>query len=97
MIAIRVAAIGKLSKPGLKKVTSSATNDSKNALLEYRDVFLGGGFKKFGIYLRDNLKPGNKIFGPAIIEQMDSTTLLLPGQILKVDEYENLIIENGKE
>jgi N-methylhydantoinase A len=31
--------------------------------------------------------------GPAIVEQMDSTTLILPGQVGRVDEYLNLIIE----
>jgi N-methylhydantoinase A len=33
------------------------------------------------------------VIGPAIIDQMDSTTLVLPGQVATVDAHLNLIIE----
>jgi N-methylhydantoinase A len=33
--------------------------------------------------------------GPAVIEQMDSTTFVLSGQMASVDAYHNLIIEEG--
>ena len=31
--------------------------------------------------------------GPAIVEQMDATTVLLPGQVATVDPYLNIIVE----
>ena len=44
------------------------------------------------IYERKNLKPGNEIPGPTVVEQFDSTILVYPGQRLSVDEYGNIRI-----
>jgi N-methylhydantoinase A len=33
--------------------------------------------------------------GPAIIEQMDSTTVIFPGQRAEIDEYRNILIREG--
>lgn len=45
------------------------------------------------IYTRDRLRPGNVIRGPAIVEQMDTTTVILPDMTGTVDPYLNLILE----
>jgi N-methylhydantoinase A len=37
--------------------------------------------------------PGDTVIGPAIIEQLDSTTLLFPGDRASVDPYLNLIVD----
>jgi N-methylhydantoinase A len=39
------------------------------------------------------LRPGDAIAGPAVIEQLDSTTLLFPGDRAAVDPYLNLIVD----
>lgn len=45
------------------------------------------------VYARGKLKSGNRIAGPAIVEQMDTTTVILPGMRATVDTYLNLILE----
>ncbi len=45
------------------------------------------------IYERSSMPPGSKIVGPAVIEQLDSTTVLFPGDRLTVHESGALIIE----
>jgi N-methylhydantoinase A len=45
------------------------------------------------VYDRDRLLPGNRFAGPAVVEQMDATTLVLPGMTARVDGYANLIME----
>jgi len=45
------------------------------------------------VYDRAALMPGDTIAGPAVIEQLDSTTLLFPGDRATVDPYLNLIAE----
>jgi N-methylhydantoinase A len=45
------------------------------------------------IYDRAALRPGDTIDGPAVIEQLDSTTLLFPGDRTVVDPYLNLAVE----
>jgi N-methylhydantoinase A len=42
------------------------------------------------------LEPGHQIRGPAIIEQLDTTTVIHPEQEATVDEYRNLIISEKK-
>ena len=45
------------------------------------------------IYTRDPLEPGHKISGPAVIEQLDTTTVIHPEQEGTVDNYRNIIIK----
>ena len=45
------------------------------------------------IYARERLGAGARIDGPAILTQLDATTLLLPGQAGIVDRFGNLIVE----
>jgi N-methylhydantoinase A len=45
------------------------------------------------VYNREELRAGNRIAGPAIVEQMDATTLVLPGMTGRVERYLNLILE----
>jgi N-methylhydantoinase A len=47
------------------------------------------------IYDRERLTSGNRVQGPAIIEQMDSTTVVHPGMDAHIDGYGNIIIEIG--
>jgi N-methylhydantoinase A len=45
------------------------------------------------VYARDRLLAGNFFHGPAVVTQMDSTTLVLPGWQAEVDEVGNLILD----
>ena len=55
--------------------------------------FTTGGPQKTPVYDRSTLAVGQKIAGPAIIQQLDSTTVLFPGDVLRVDPARNLLIE----
>jgi N-methylhydantoinase A len=44
-------------------------------------------------YDRARLGPGHRLAGPALVDQMDATTLLLPGQSAVVDPFLNLLVE----
>ena len=63
-----------------------------------RKVYFGEqhGALNCRIYSRDLLEPGHQIRGPAIIEQLDTTTVIHPEQEATVDEYRNLIISEKK-
>ena len=47
------------------------------------------------IYSRERLPIGSTFEGPAIVEQMDTTTVVEPGDTVTVDEDGNLLIEIG--
>ena len=51
------------------------------------------GFHDTQIYDQKSLETGNIIEGPAIVEAVDTTTVLPPGVKLAVDSYHNLIME----
>jgi N-methylhydantoinase A len=44
------------------------------------------------VYDRTRLGADDRIAGPAIVEQYDSTTVVLAGQTLTVDDFGNLLI-----
>jgi N-methylhydantoinase A len=63
-----------------------------DAVAGRRPVYLGGSFVDCPVYDRARLDVGHRFTGPAIVEQMDSTTLLLPSDTCVVDGMRNLII-----
>jgi N-methylhydantoinase A len=91
---LRVEAIGHVPKADPKR-SGPAAGKAENAIVGTRSVYLPelGRFTDCPLYQREHLGPEHTISGPAIIEQMDSTILLLPGQKASVDYYLNLLIE----
>jgi N-methylhydantoinase A len=90
VVNIRLTALGKLPKVELLKETNITRSGVKP--IGERDVYMRDCFVKTQIYDRALLTPGTVIHGPAIIEQLDSTTVIFPDQISRVDDYGNIII-----
>lgn len=45
------------------------------------------------VYARENLRPGQCIPGPAVIEQLDATTLVYPDDAARLDPAGNIVID----
>jgi N-methylhydantoinase A len=54
-----------------------------------------GSFEDTPVYDRATLSPGSTFDGPAIVEQIDTTVVIHPGQAVCVDKYRNLLINTG--
>ena len=69
--------------------------DAGAAVIGRRDVYFpeANGFVTCPVYDREQLRPGNRLIGPALSDQMDSTVLVLPEQTAIVDSHLNIIIE----
>ena len=68
--------------------------DLKQALIEKRRAWFGeSGFTATPVYDRDRLPAGCRIVGPAIIEQMDTTTVVPPRAVVKSDRLGYLHME----
>jgi N-methylhydantoinase A len=66
----------------------------KDALTEKRKVwFAGAGYATTPVYARERLPAACRITGPAIIEQMDTTTVVPPQAKVKLDRFGYLHIE----
>ncbi len=88
-----LSAIGNIILP-LVNEEEYVGEDPSKAVIGSRRVYEGGGrFADYTLYDRDLLGNGNIINGPAIVEQMDSTTVILSNQYAVVDKYLNMIIE----
>ncbi|GMX67033.1 hydantoinase/oxoprolinase family protein [Paenibacillus elgii] len=91
----RVTALGELPKAALSRTEESGGRSVQPT--SRREVYFAEtdrpGYYDTAIYQRSELAPGDRLAGPAIIEQMDSTILILPGQTAGVDPYRNLVIQ----
>ena len=94
VVTLRVTAVGNL--PKLKfQPSQEQGRDASAAVISGGLVYFDGQFHETTHYDRERLRPGNHLSGPAIIVQDDCTTVLGPGQLLRVDDYGNLIVQTG--
>lgn len=93
IVNCRVRASGAVPKASLDPVERGGSVDE--ALIEVREVYYGpkDGWRKTSVFAREKLPLKEVISGPAIIEEMSSTTVVLPGQSVHVDAIGNLIVE----
>jgi N-methylhydantoinase A len=91
IVNLRAIGIGQVRKLELPRFERAGA-DSRHAITAHHQIYFRGGFVDTMIYDRSRLRPGNVIPGPAIITQMDSTTVILPEHYGKVDEYLNIVI-----
>ena len=96
IVSIRSTVTGIMKKPRLAVIAKGGPAVSKAAFTGERRVFFPGqGWKKCSTYRRDALRAGNRIAGPALVEEHASTTVLEPGDKLIVDAWGNLVITIG--
>ena len=66
--------------------------DPGAASIGSQSIYVDGADHDAAVYQRDRLAAGNRIDGPAIVVEMDATTLILPGHAAEVDSFGNLLI-----
>jgi N-methylhydantoinase A len=89
LVNVHTAVIGLRPRLDLALLSDRAAPHAARKLL--RPVWFTGGFRNTPVYRREELPP--TIEGPAIIEQLDCTTVVEPGNKLTVDKLGNLLIE----
>lgn len=94
LVTYRVEATGVVRKAAFQPQPEEGP-DASAARIGEREVWMpeAGGWTPCPIYDRAKLRPGNIVQGPAIIEQMDTTTVVLPAMAARVEPYLNLILE----
>jgi N-methylhydantoinase A len=73
-------------------VRGKGTADASGAKVQATRVYTDGQWCDGHIYDRSKLQPGNRIVGPAIVTEMDATSLILPGHVGIVDDVGNILI-----
>jgi N-methylhydantoinase A len=92
IVTIRVNSI--VALPKLPLSASGSGDRAQPAPTGFRQAYFQTvrDFVKTPVYRRDSLSPGIRLSGPLIVEQLDSTTILAPGDGLEVDGTGNLVI-----
>jgi N-methylhydantoinase A len=94
LVNVRLTAIGVSPKPRLKALPQGS-GDFREAVKGHRPVWFGetSGFVACPVLDRYRLRWGDRIPGPAVIEELDSTTVVHPDYLAAVDQYGNLLLQ----
>mgnify|MGYP006278248475 FL=1 len=94
IVSYRLRGVGRVPPVELPefKPTGAALSE---ALREMRPARFDGRTIDCPVYQRERLDVGATFEGPAIIDQLDCTTVVPPGQKVRIDSYRNMIITIG--
>lgn len=94
IVNLHIAGVASIGRAKLKKIPEGA--GAKQAVVGSRYVVFQGQRYKTAVYQRERLGAGDGITGPAVISEYDSTTILWPGDEVRVDGYGNLVLNCKK-
>lgn len=92
LVTLRVVMDGLVEKPLLESFRPKATRPSAPTMIR-QTYFDETGWVDCPIYQRDSLCVAEEFTGPAIIVETGSTTIVSPGDKVKIDDYGNIVIE----
>ena len=79
--------------PGLRpNLVAETPHDRLRQSGETREVWFDTGPERTAVFDRESLAPGDRFDGPALVTQMDATTLVPPGWSARVDGFRNLMV-----
>jgi N-methylhydantoinase A len=88
--SLKIAVRGRrVSQAGRKPAPLSSTTAVAATM---RPVYFGG-WVETPIFDRATLRPGDVFYGPAILEQSDTTSVIEPGMRARVDAFGNVLVE----
>lgn len=89
--------IAEIAVPRFATPPIGTGGDAEDARIGTRSLFDidRGAFLDAAVYDRSRLKAGNRFAGPAVVQQFDSTTVVLAGMTCTVDPWGNLILDTG--
>ena len=98
LVTLRASAVGLLAaeredhrqQPPTGGVVTPSPIDTQP--IYFKDL---GDFTDCPVYDREQLRPAAELAGPAMVVQMDTTAIVLPGQLLRVDRSGNLVLTDS--
>jgi N-methylhydantoinase A len=90
-VNIRVTGVGPIERPDLRRLPTG-DGDVGRARTGTRPVAFEGERIDTPVYAREQLRAGDVVAGPAIVEEFGSTIPIHPGFTARVDELANLVV-----
>jgi N-methylhydantoinase A len=95
IVSYRVRGVGRV--PEVKLSSSKPEGRAlRDALRETRPARFNGVTVQCPVYQREKLDVGHTFAGPAIVDQLDATTVIPPGHAAQVDPFKNILIRTEK-
>jgi N-methylhydantoinase A len=91
-VNLRAIVLGPPANVELSAESASSNNKVEDAAICDHSFYYDGAMHDGKIYDRAKLESGHVVKGPAVITEMDSTTVVLPGYEAKVDSRLNLLL-----
>ncbi len=91
IVNLRAIALGKGAEMPAIKV-AQGDGDPAQAKVSDHTMWCGGAKHDAVVYERSKLEKGDRIPGPCIVTEMDSTAVILPDHVGEVDTYGNILI-----
>ena len=102
VVSFAVTATGLIDTPelprppqGEREPPAVARRGTRRAFFEATGPEGGGGWAECPVWQREALLAGNRVAGPAIVEEVSATTVLYPGDQAYVDAIGSLVVEVG--
>ena len=101
VVNLRVRAIGATQRPVFEPLPDAESPDASEALLAEREAWFETGSHGLAplptrLFERDLLRAGHEISGPAILFQLDATTVIPPGWHGQVDQAGHLLLTRDR-
>ncbi|GAA3764895.1 N-methylhydantoinase A [Spinactinospora alkalitolerans] len=98
-VNLRVSGVGPIRSP-LPQEPTARDGDASRALAGEREVYfddagIPAGHRTTPVYRRRDLAPGDRITGPAVIEEFGSTVPIHPGFAARIDRSGNIVVTTG--
>jgi N-methylhydantoinase A/oxoprolinase/acetone carboxylase beta subunit len=94
IVNLRLKAVAVTPKLQLERRPRAASLDPR-AVVKKQAIRTGRGLREGIVYDRSRLRPGNRLLGPALVIDPESTTYLPPGHRSAVDPLLNLVIRKA--
>ncbi|HYI06176.1 MAG TPA: hydantoinase/oxoprolinase family protein, partial [Reyranella sp.] len=93
LVSLHTGVVGRRKRIDLRALASKRDAGGAAATASSRPVWFESGWCETKIHRREALLPGTQFTGPAVVEQLDTTVLVEPGQAVAVDLLGNLVID----
>ena len=91
-VTLRIDCVTPIPRPIVKRADSNSASVNVEVTSNRQVYFEGESRLSCPVYQRAHLSSGDIVLGPAIIEQMDSTTIIPPAFQACIDPWQNIVI-----
>jgi N-methylhydantoinase A len=94
VVNLRLQAVGEVYHPPARAASGELIDRAARPAAR-RPVWFDDAWVEVPIYVRSQLRPGDRLEEPAIVEEYGSTAVVFPGWAARIDAHDNIVMERG--